>query len=210
MPWRGRLQGAAACLGLCAYAGLSHYCNSVTGCRDLGAAMALAPLTGAALILAWRFLSVPAALLSTGTLAWLLYGLWPVLTRSFSLFSLIEETGIYLLLGATFGRSLLPKQVALCTRLANMVHGPLSSLELRYTRRVTVAWTIFFFAISAGSILLFVLAPLRIWSIFINFCGLPLVGIMFMTEYLIRRRVLPGEPRAGLLTTVRVYLANSR
>ena len=32
----------------------------------------------------------------------------------------------------------------LCTQLADKVHGPLSALELRYTRRVTAAWTLFF------------------------------------------------------------------
>jgi uncharacterized membrane protein len=36
---------------------------------------------------------------------------------------------------------------------------------------------------------------------------LPLVGAMFVAEYLVRRRVLPSGPRAGLLATVRVYLA---
>jgi uncharacterized membrane protein len=60
--------------------------------------------------------------------------------------------------------------------------------------------------ITAVSILLFVSVPLRIWSVFINFCVLPLVGAMFIAEYQIRRRILPGK-RTGLLATLRVYLA---
>jgi uncharacterized membrane protein len=76
-----------------------------------------------------------------------------------------------------------------------------------YTRRVTAAWAVFFFTVAAVSILLFLFAPLRVWSIYINFCVLPLVGAMFVAEYLVRRRVLPQVRRAGLLATVRVYLA---
>jgi uncharacterized membrane protein len=204
-----RLQCAAAALIVAAYAGLSHYCNSVTGAHDLGAALALGPLTGVALLLAWRGPPRVAVLLTAG-LGGLVYGLWPLLTQNYPLFCLVQESGVYCLLGVTFSRSLLPNQVALCTRLADKVHGPLSPHEVRYTRRVTAAWAVFFFSIAAVSILLYLLAPLRIWSLYINFCVLPLVGAMFVAEYLVRRRVLPQNRRAGLLATVRVYLATSQ
>ena len=98
----------------------------------------------------------------------------------------------------------------MCTQLADKVHGPLSPREVRYTRGVTVAWTLFFFGIAAVSMLLYAAAPLRVWSFYINFCALPLIGAMFVAEYLVRRRTLPGGPRAGLLATVRVYFANPR
>jgi uncharacterized membrane protein len=207
MRWVRRLQCVAAALLVAAYAGLSHYCNSLAGAHDLGAALALAPLTVIAMILAWRGTSPPVAMLLTAGLGGLLYGLWPLLTQNYALFSLVQESGVYCLLGVTFSRSLLPTQVALCTHLADKVHGPLSPHELRYTRRVTAAWAVFCFSIAAVSILLYLLAPLRIWSIYINFCVLPLVGTMFVAEYLVRRRVLPQNRRAGLLATVRVYLA---
>jgi uncharacterized membrane protein len=209
MRWKRRLQCAAACAAIAAYAGLSHYCNSVAGGRDLGAALALAPLTVVATILAWR--SAPpavAALLFAGLLG-LLIGVWPVLRQNYPLLNLVQDSSVYGFLGFTFARSLLPGRVALCTRLADREHGPLSTHEVRYTRRVTAAWTLFFFAVTAVSILLFVSAPLRIWSLYINFCVLPLVGAMFVAEYLVRRRVLPGVKRTGLLATVRVYLATN-
>ena len=101
----------------------------------------------------------------------------------------------------------MPGRMALCTQLADQEHGPLSADEVRYTRQVTAAWTAFFFVIAALSILLFATAPLRIWSLFINFCVLPLVGTMFIAEYQVRRRVLPEVKRTGLLATLRVYLA---
>jgi uncharacterized membrane protein len=57
---------------------------------------------------------------------------------------------------------------------------------------------------------LFVLAPLRIWSLFANFCVVPLVGLMFLAEYAVRRRVLPQVSRRGILAAIRVYFASSR
>jgi uncharacterized membrane protein len=143
----------------------------------------------------------------TAGLGALIYGLWPVLERHYSLVYLIQESCAYTLLGLTFGRSLLPDRVALCTTLADKVHGPLSPRELKYTRQVTAAWTLFFFAVTVGSLLLYALAPLRVWSIYINFCAMPLVGTMFIAENLVRRLVLPQVKKAGLLATVRVYLA---
>ena len=207
--WDRRLQYAAACAAIAIYAGLSHYSNSVTGGRDLGAALALAPIGVVATLLAWRTVPPAVAVLLYAGLAGLIVGLWPVLRQNYPLVNLVQDSSVYCLLGLTFGRSLMPGRVALCTQLADKEHGPLSAQEMRYTRQVTAAWTIFFFVIAAASILLFVSAPLRIWSLFINFCVLPLVGAMFIAEYQVRRRVLPGVKRTGLLATLRVYLAAS-
>jgi uncharacterized membrane protein len=207
--WDRRLQYAAACAAIAVYAGLSHYSNSMAGGRDLGAALALAPITVVATILAWRTAPPAVAALLYAGLTGLIAGLWPVLRQNYPLINLVQDSSVYGLLGFTFGRSLLPGRVALCTQLANKEHGPLSAPEVRYTRQVTAAWTLFFFVITAASILLFVSAPLRIWSLFINFCVLPLVGAMFIAEYQIRRRILPGVKRTGLLATLRVYLAAS-
>jgi len=147
-------------------------------------------------------------MLLTAGLGGLIYALWPLLRQNYPLAFLVQEGGVYFLLGLTFARSLRPHRVALCTRLADKVHGPLSPQEVQYTRRVTAAWAVFFFSIVAASILLYLFAPLRIWSIYINFCVPSLVGTMFVAEYLVRRRVLPPHQRAGLLATVRVYFAS--
>jgi uncharacterized membrane protein len=207
MRFRRRLQCAAACVAIAAYAGLSHYCNSVPAARGMGAVLALAPVTVITVILLWRSLparlAAPLCLGIAGLLVWL----WPRLEQNYSLFYLVQESGVYGLLALSFARSLLSNRIALCTRLADQVHGPLSPREIRYTRQVTAAWALFFLAVSATSVLLFVLAPLRVWSIYINFCVLPLVAAMFIAEYLVRRRVLPQVTGAGLLATVRVYLA---
>jgi uncharacterized membrane protein len=170
----------------------------------------MGPLAVLALVFAWRWAPPPLAALLTTGLAGLVYGLWPLLEQNFALFYLVQESSVYGALGVTFSRSLMSGRVGLCTQLADKVHGPLSAREVLYTRRVTLAWAVFFFAVAAISILLFSLAPLRIWSLYINFCVLPLVGAMFVAEYLIRRRVLPPGPRAGLLATMQVYFTTSQ
>jgi uncharacterized membrane protein len=186
-----------------AYAGLSHYSNA-TGARELGAALAVAPLTSIAVILAWRETAPVTAMLLNAAVAGLLYAMWPSLTRNYPLVYLLQEGGVYALLGITFGRSLLRSRTAVCTRLADALHGPLSPREVRYTRQVTAAWTVFFFAIAAISILLYLSAPLRVWSLYINLCVPLLVAAMFVAEYFLRGRILPQQ-RRGLMATVRVY-----
>jgi uncharacterized membrane protein len=100
-------------------------------------------------------------------------------------------------------------RTALCTHLADKLHGPLNAQEVRYTRRVTAAWALFFLSITVATLGFFLLAPLRIWSLFANFCVLPLIGLMFAAEYAIRLRVLPQVHRPGILAAVRVYFAGS-
>jgi uncharacterized membrane protein len=90
------------------------------------------------------------------------------------------------------------------------VHGPLGPAELRYTRQVTAAWTWFFIANMAVTVLLYAFAPLNLWSLFVNFCALPLIGLMFAVEYAIRRRVLKQVYTGGLMATLRVYFADPR
>jgi uncharacterized membrane protein len=100
--------------------------------------------------------------------------------------------------------------MALCTRWAIMVHGPLSEPVVRYTRTVTLAWTIFFLAIALVSVLLYALQPLRVWSFFSNFLTLPLAAVMFAIEYEVRRWRLPFMQRASLADTARAYFATTR
>jgi uncharacterized membrane protein len=209
MRWRHRLQLTAIIASVVAYAGLSHYSNSVAKTHDLGVGLALAPLLSVGLLLLWRWIHLWVALLGAAAAAALLRHYWPVLEKNFSVVYLLQEGGFYSLMAASFGQSLLGGRVALCTQLADKVHGPLSLQEVLYTRRVTAAWALFFILITAATFGLFVFAPLRIWSLFANFCVLPLIGLMFVAEYAVRRRVLPQVPRRGILAAVRVYFASS-
>jgi uncharacterized membrane protein len=207
MPWRRRLQLAAIVVFLAAYAALSHYSNSAAKTHDLGVGLALGPVLAVGLVLVWRWTHLGVALLAAAGVGIVLRHYWPVLEKNFSVVYLLQEGGFYSLMAASFGLSLLGSREALCTQLADKVHGPLTPQEVRYTRRVTAAWALFFILIAAATFGLFVFAPLRIWSLFANFCVLPLIGLMFVAEYAVRRRALPQVPRRGILAAVRVYFA---
>jgi uncharacterized membrane protein len=124
--------------------------------------------------------------------------------------SLLQECTFDLLMALSFGQSLRRGSVPLCTQLADKLHGPLTPQEATYTRRVTVAWTLFFVLIAATTCVLYYVAPLHAWSMFVNFCVLPLIGLMFAAEYAVRRRVLPQVQARGILAAVRVYFASSQ
>jgi uncharacterized membrane protein len=209
MYWRRRLQLAAVVAFVVAYAGLSHYSNSVAKTHDLGVGLALGPVLTIGLLLIWRWTHLLVALLTAAAAAVLLRHYWPILEKNFPVVYLLQEGGFYSLMAASFGVSLLGDRVSLCTQLADKVHGPLNPQELRYTRRVTAAWALFFLSIAAVTLCLFVMAPLRVWSFFANFCVVPLIGLMFVVEYAVRRRVLPHVSRRGILAAVRVYFASS-
>jgi uncharacterized membrane protein len=208
MYWRRRLQLAAIIVFVVAYAGLSHYSNTVAATRDWGVALALGPVLVIGIALVWRWTHLPVALLAAAAAAVLLHHYWPAMEKNFPVVYLLQEGGFYSLMAASFGLSLRRHRVALCTQLADKVHGPLTPQELLYTRRVTAAWGLFFLVMTAVTLILFVSAPLRIWSLFANFCVVPLMGLMFVAEYAVRRRVLPQVPRRGILAAVRVYFAS--
>ncbi|HEY2145934.1 MAG TPA: hypothetical protein VGH12_07705 [Steroidobacteraceae bacterium] len=205
---RRRLQFAAVGVVLVAYSLLSHYSYLNPQERDLGAGLALAPVVVIGTGLIWRWRGMRWAAISAAAAATLLGVSWPLLANNFAVVNLVQQCGFYAILGLSFAVSLLKNRVPLCTQLADKVHGPLTAQELRYTRQVTAAWAVFFAAIVAATFLLFEFVPLRIWSLFVNFCSLPLVSLMFAAELAVRRRVLPKTTHGGLIATLRVYFAH--
>ncbi len=206
-PSRTALKTAAVCILLLAYTSLSHYCNT-QGAHRLGASLAIAPVLALLVTLLWQTLRATLAVPATALCGLLLYDTWPILEKNFSVVYLLQECGMYGILAVGFGRSLRSGDVALCTRLADRLHGPLSAAEVRYSRQVTLAWTVFFTTLGAIIVGLYVAAPLALWSGFVNFVTLPLVAAMFAVEHIVRRRVLPQTEHRGILETMRVFLAS--
>jgi uncharacterized membrane protein len=204
-----RLQLAAVVLFFIAYSVLSHYSNLNPQAQHLAVALALAPMLTLGAVLVWRWSGPWIALVSASAVALLLRVSWPLLLQNFSIVYLVQQAGFYSMMTVTFARTLRQDRIPLCTQFADKVHGPLSALELRYTRIVTIAWAVFFLANLAATFLLFEFAPLRAWSLFANFISLPLILLMFVVEYAVRRRVLPQVQRNGLIATLRVYFADS-
>jgi uncharacterized membrane protein len=190
-----------------AYTGLSHYCNT-HGVHRLGAILAVAPLVLLLVTVLRHTVPAYAVLLAAALGALLLYDNWSLLEQNFSVVYLLQECGMYGLLAAGFGRSLRAGEVALCTRFADKLHGPLNAAEVVYTRRVTLAWALFFTLMGATVVVLYVTAPRAVWSAFVNFLATPLILAMFAAEYAVRGRVLPHTERRGIWASVRIFFAS--
>ncbi len=193
---------------LIGYPLLAHYTNESAHGGKLGALVAIAPVLLIAGALAWRserrFIMLAALMLACVAL-WL--G-WPVLERHFGLVYWLQNMAMQLILFMTFARTLIAGRQPLCTRFAEALHAPMTPQHVIYTRQVTLAWSLFFAAMALVSTLLFFLAPLATWSVFANFLTLPLVALMFIVEYGVRRQVLPEMKNMHILDAVRAFRNN--
>ncbi|HUW29340.1 MAG TPA: hypothetical protein VMV97_12100 [Sulfuriferula sp.] len=184
---------------------LAHYTNESAHSGNLGALVAIAPVVLIALMLAWRSPQRIAMLGALGLACAALWAGWSMLEHHFGLVYWLQNVGMQLVLFMTFGRTLFAGRQPLCTRFAEAVHAPLTPQHEIYARQVTVAWTLFFAGMAFTSTLLFFLAPIAIWSVFSNFLTLPLVALMFIAEYWVRRWVLPEIQNVHILDAVRAF-----
>lgn len=184
---------------------LAHYTNESAHRGNLGALVAIAPVVLIALVLAWRSTRRLPMLGLVLLLYVALWAGWPALEHHFGVVYWLQHAGVQLVLCIIFGRTLLAGQKPLCTRFAEAVHPPLTPQHEIYARQVTAAWTLFFATMVMVSTTLFFLAPLATWSVFANFLTLPLAALMFIVEYLVRRRVLPDLRNAHILDAVRAF-----
>jgi uncharacterized membrane protein len=203
-------RGFCIALIILIYAILVHHVNASGQASSLGAMLALAPVLLLVITLAGNASSRFAGaglLLVSAVLSWLA---WPAIKQYTGLVFWMQDIGLMLVLLITFGRTLLAGRKPLCVHFAEMINGgALPPEHERYARRVTVAWVIFFALMLLTSTLLFFLASLATWSIFVNFLTLPLVALMFVLEFMVRRRVLMALPSGHILDAVRAYLRNS-
>jgi uncharacterized membrane protein len=134
-----------------------------------------------------------------------LWASWDVLERHFPDVLFMEHALTNLALAIVFGRTLAAGREPLITTFARLVHGELPPEVVRYTRRVTLAWTIFFGAMFALSCALYLSGERAAWSVFANFATPAGVGSMFAVEYFVRHRVLPDWERVGIMGGVRAF-----
>jgi uncharacterized membrane protein len=209
MSWVRIARGLAIAAGVVAYPVLAHYStvtSAATTMPSLGVAVSLAPSLAIALWLAWRSPRRPLMLLLGVAVAGLLGLSWDTLQRNFNWVYFLQHAGTNVMLAMVFGTTLLRGRQPLVTRLAGMVHRTRLAPEvLRYTRQVTLAWTLFFLATALVSSLLFCCASMGTWSVFANFLSFPLILLMFALEYAVRLRRLPDVERHSILEGVRAF-----
>jgi uncharacterized membrane protein len=199
------MRAALAVAGIVAYQVAAHHAVATPGEHALGLALVLVPL------LLITFSAAARSPLRT----WLLplwglacAGLWMVrapLTAHFGWGLFLEHVSFNLALAWMFGRTLVAGREPLCTQFARMVHGTMEPRVVPYTRRVTLAWTLFFVGIALISSVLFAFASIVAWSTFANYLALPAVALMFAAEHACRRVALPGMRRSSILDAVRAY-----
>ena len=121
----------------------------------------------------------------------------------------VQHAGTMLLLAITFGSTLGQGDAnALCSRVTRlMLPGTPDPDYMRYTWKVTVAWTAYFVISAVVSVALFFFGPLPVWSYFANLLTPVIVGLMFVIEYVVRVRVLPDRPHFSIAQTIQAYRA---
>ena len=205
---QGARWAAVIALGI-GYSVVSHFAAASAVPDLLDALVAIVPLVGLALVMAWRSPRRVLMLTLCLTACGLLYAISDWLVLHYNWIFLLQHAGMYALLCMAFGRTLQGGKTPMISRFARTVHGQLSPALVSYTRSVTVAWTCYFGGIAALSLLLFWLAPMQVWSVFANLLGVPLLVLMFVGEYAVRWHVLPASDRAGPIEAIRAYRLTS-
>jgi uncharacterized membrane protein len=162
------------------------------------------------------FALLPLSLITGGHLAWGLLAAaallaasawgWHTLLQRQDLIYLLQNVGMQGLMALIFGHTLLGGREPLISQLARRIHRDDYSPEIaRYTRQATWAWTLYFVAMGLTSVVLFVTAPLAVWSWFVNFISFLTLGAMFVAEYAVRRWRLRGIRHMSLVQSVKLY-----
>jgi len=192
------------------YAVLVHHVNTSSQNSILGAILALMPIFLFTITLVWKAASRIVGISLLLIFCIVSWFAWPLVKQHTGLIFWTQDVGIMLVLLVTFGWTLPIDHKPLCVHFAEIINGESLPVEHeRYARKVTVAWVAFFATMIIASTLLFFMAPLAIWSIFVNFLTLPIVTLMFIVEFMVRRCVLTDLPTGHILDAVRAYLNNS-
>lgn len=185
------------------YIGLLHHFTAQARPSVIGGTLALLPMGLTTLWLAW-----------VSRHRHLLVGIWlavavllainhTVLAHQFAYIELLQHAGTFACLTAVFGRTLAPDRTPMVSIFARTAHGSLPPELARYTRKVTIAWTVMFALMTTASLALFFSGHIALWSLLANVLTPLIVAAMFLVEYLVRCRALPREMRSGLVASIR-------
>ena len=79
---------------------------------------------------------------------------------------------------------------AVITRLARIREPDLPPAGVRYTRTVTVVWSVFFLLNGSASIFTAIWTTAETWTLYNGFIAYVLIGALFGVEWLVRARVM--------------------
>jgi uncharacterized membrane protein len=104
-----------------------------------------------------------------------------------------------------FARSLRGNREALITRVARFVHAEVSVERARYTRQVTVFWSVYFAAMAVISVSILTFVSTDAWLFFANVLNLPILVCAFLAEYVYRLVRHPNFAGESLTAPIRAY-----
>ena len=192
-----------AVVGVLAYAAVSHALMTQAAASPWTAGVLLGPPWVALAVFAWRARRRLLVALVVVALAALAVALARGSVASMSLAYLLQHAGIHVALGSAFAASVHGTD-SLIGRLAARVH-PLTPAMQLWTRRVTQAWALYFFAMAAASVAVWLTGSLARWSWLASF-GTPLgAAALFVGEHRLRYRLHPEFERASLLDVMRAW-----
>jgi len=202
MPsWRA----LAVALALAGYALLSHVLMVFAADRPWAVLVLLGPLLLGASAVALQQRHLP-SLLGCMVAA---CGLWAYVSahelHRIEHLYVLQHAGIHFALGFIFAATLRRGATPLISTFALRVHRTITPELLRYTRQVTWAWSLYFSAMVAVSLTLFVAAPWWWWSAFANLVTPVAAVVLFVGEYLLRYWLHPEFERITLAQALRAY-----
>ncbi|NJD07155.1 MAG: hypothetical protein FIA97_11770 [Methylococcaceae bacterium] len=116
---------------------------------------------------------------------------------------------IYAALALLFQNTLGANREPLITRFARLERdGRLPAVLAAYTRRLTLGWTLFFYALLVQSVLLAWLTTPETFLLFANTLNYVLVAAFFLIEYVYRRIRYHQFPHASPLGFIRMLINN--
>jgi uncharacterized membrane protein len=204
-PASTRARWTAGAVAALAYAAASH--GLMTAAQDSAWSMAvvLGPLVVLGTAALWR--SGQRTLAIAGATAALGVAVMAATGRSVPArwLYLAQHAGIHLALGIWFGSTLRRGAQPLITQLARKVHRSFTPVMTVYTRQVTVAWTVYFFAMATASLALFFGADFRHWSLLANIVTPVLTAGLFVGEYVVRYWLHPDFERVSLQLALQAW-----
>jgi uncharacterized membrane protein len=203
MPsWRA----LAVALALAGYALLSHVLMVVAADRPWAVLVLLGPLLLGVSALALQQRHLPSLLACMVAAS----GLWAYVSAHEGLHRIehlyvLQHAGIHFALGFVFAITLRHGATPLISAFALRVHRTVTPELLQYTRQVTWAWSLYFAAMVALSLALFVATPWWWWSVFANLVTPVAAASLFVGEHLLRYRLHPEFERVTLAQALQAY-----
>jgi len=98
----------------------------------------------------------------------------------------LYPAAVSLLLFGFFFYSLLSPPTVI-QHIAQLKMPKLSNEAIRYTRKVTIVWCVFFVLNGSVALVTALFAPTKIWAIYNGFVAYLLIGLVFVIEFIVRQ-----------------------